>query len=136
GDLGWAMALWSVVHAVHYGLPTVVYDGHRWTASNGVEGAEDWTEAEGTEDGLVLRWSGPRRSLRSQAFDRCLDTLVGGRESRPHASGPRRAVEVPRSDEDAVLGQFRHGPPGVRTGPGGPQVQACLGVLDVPARAS
>lgn len=55
GDLGWAMALWSVVHAEQYGLTTVAYDGHRWTASDGVEGAEDWTDTEGAEDGLVLR---------------------------------------------------------------------------------
>ena len=49
------MALWSVVHAEQYGLTTVAYDGHRWTASDGVEGAEDWTDAEGAENGLVLR---------------------------------------------------------------------------------
>lgn len=55
GDLGWAMALWSVVHAEQYGLTSVAHDGHRWTASTGVEGAEAWTEDTEAGDGLLLR---------------------------------------------------------------------------------
>lgn len=57
GDLGWAMALWSVVHAEQYGLTTVAHDGYRWTASNGVDGAEAWAEIDGEDagDGLSLR---------------------------------------------------------------------------------
>lgn len=44
GDLGWAMALWAVTHAEEYGLTSVGYDGHRWTATDGSESAEAWQD--------------------------------------------------------------------------------------------
>ncbi|WP_026118382.1 hypothetical protein [Nocardiopsis salina] len=50
GDLGWAMAMWAVTHAEEYGLTSVGYDGHRWTATDGVDGAEAW-ERDGSDTG-------------------------------------------------------------------------------------
>ncbi len=46
GDLGWAMAHWAVVHAEEYGLTSVSYGNQRWQASEGMDGAQNWTEIE------------------------------------------------------------------------------------------
>ncbi|GAB3688945.1 heavy metal transporter [Nocardiopsis oceani] len=54
GDLGWAMALWSVVHAEEYGLTSVTYDGQQWQASNGLDGAEAWSEVDDDTGGRVV----------------------------------------------------------------------------------
>lgn len=53
GDLGWAMALWSVTHAEEYGLSSVGYDGHRWSATDGADDAEAWQET-GEDNGGKL----------------------------------------------------------------------------------
>lgn len=57
GDLGWAMALWAVAHAEEYGLTSVAYGDQRWSASDGLDGAEAWTTTEGADTGgrVVLR---------------------------------------------------------------------------------
>lgn len=56
GDLGRAMAQWAVTHAEEYGLSSVSYENLRWRASDGMDGAEQWTELEESTDGrLVLR---------------------------------------------------------------------------------
>ncbi|MFE9242593.1 hypothetical protein [Nocardiopsis sp. NPDC006938] len=44
GDLGWAMAQWAVVHAEGYGITSVTYGDQRWRASDGMDGAQAWTE--------------------------------------------------------------------------------------------
>ncbi|MEU3016293.1 hypothetical protein ABZ635_02710 [Nocardiopsis sp. NPDC007018] len=44
GDLGWAMAQWAVVHAEEYGITSVTYGDQRWRASDGMDGAQAWTE--------------------------------------------------------------------------------------------
>ncbi|WP_433699888.1 hypothetical protein [Nocardiopsis sp. CA-288880] len=55
GDLGWAMALWSVAHAEEYGLTSVAYGDRLWRASDGLDGAEAWTAAgEDTRGRVVL----------------------------------------------------------------------------------
>ncbi|GHC76787.1 hypothetical protein GCM10007079_13440 [Nocardiopsis terrae] len=46
GDLGWAMALWAVAHAEEYGITSVTYEDQRWQASDGVDGAEEWSRVE------------------------------------------------------------------------------------------
>ncbi|GHD18879.1 hypothetical protein [Nocardiopsis kunsanensis] len=54
GDLGWAMALWSVTHAEEYGLTSVVHDGYRWTATDGSDEAEAWQEAAEDNGGQIV----------------------------------------------------------------------------------
>ncbi|MBR8744594.1 hypothetical protein [Nocardiopsis sp. MG754419] len=54
GDLGWAMALWAVVHAEEYGLTSVTYDDLRWQASDGLDGAQAWTELDESTGGRVV----------------------------------------------------------------------------------
>lgn len=48
GDLGWAMAQWTMAHAPAYGVTSVEYDGHRWSA---VEGHEGWVEVTADAEG-------------------------------------------------------------------------------------
>ncbi|MFE1169446.1 hypothetical protein [Nocardiopsis sp. NPDC058789] len=59
GDLGWAMAHWAVVHAEEYGITSVSYEDQRWRASEGMDGAQNWTEiedaSEATGGRVVLR---------------------------------------------------------------------------------
>ncbi|WP_017585287.1 hypothetical protein [Nocardiopsis ganjiahuensis] len=50
GDLGWAMALWAVVHAEEYGITSVTYEDQRWQASDGMDGEEAWSELEDESD--------------------------------------------------------------------------------------
>ncbi|WP_116245956.1 hypothetical protein [Nocardiopsis sp. FIRDI 009] len=50
GDLGWAMTLWAVAHAEEYGITSVTYGDQRWRASDGTEGAEEWTTVEDGSD--------------------------------------------------------------------------------------
>lgn len=54
GDLGWAMAMWAVVHAEEYGLSSVTYDDMRWRASDGLDDAAAWTEVEDDTGGRVV----------------------------------------------------------------------------------
>src|SRR5687767_6793426 len=58
-----------------------------------------------------------------------LDALVGGGEGDPDVARTSGAVEVPRGDEDALIGQGRHRLP-ARLVAGGPQVQRRLTVVD------
>ncbi|GAA1120499.1 hypothetical protein [Nocardiopsis metallicus] len=50
GDLGWAMALWAVVHAEEYGITSVTYEDQRWEASEGMDRDEAWAELEDEGD--------------------------------------------------------------------------------------
>ena len=54
GDLGWAMAMWAVVHAQDYGLSSVTYENMRWRASDGLDDAAAWTEVEDDTGGRVV----------------------------------------------------------------------------------
>ena len=55
--------------------------------------------------------------------------VVGGGEGDPHVPGARGAVELPRRDQDALLGEVGDGAPAVLAA-GGPQVERGLGVVD------
>lgn len=54
GDLGWAMAMWAVVHAEEYGLSSVTYENMRWQASDGLNDGQAWTEVEDDTGGRVV----------------------------------------------------------------------------------
>src|SRR6266700_7612492 len=75
----------------------------------------------------------PGRPEPGEPPGRGVDALVGGGQRHPDMAAARRAVELAGCHQDARAGQRFDRGPAVCAGPGGPQVQARLGVLDQPA---